>query len=463
MRVFRRPRTATAVRSLALGTVLGLIASAGTIALVGASDAPMAASFVPITPCRLMDTRPTSTVGPRNTPLGANETYTAQVTGSNGQCTIPAEATAIVINVTGVSPTARTFVTLFPADASKPNASNLNFVAGQSPTPNLVTVTLSATGAVKLYNSAGTVHLLGDIAGYYQPVAPGPQGPAGNPNRISNEQIALLQWGNMDFATGDHPYGVAYDGTSVWVGNRYDDTVSRIDPLSGTKTNFAAGDDPRGIAYDGSNIWVANYGSNTVSRISPATGAKTDFTVGNNPEGVVWDGANIWVSNSFDNTVWRLEPGSGFADVFTTGGSPGAMAFDGTFVWVANIGTNSVSRIHAITGARNDFATGMTPIGVAFDGSHIWVTNLGSSNVSRLDPATGSKVDFATGTSPMGVAFDGSHIWVANNGGATISKFEANGTRTDYGMNGVTSWLAFDGHSLWVVNPARNAVTRFVD
>jgi hypothetical protein len=55
---------------------------------------------------------------------------------------------------------------VFPAGASLPNASNLNFSAGQN-VPNMVTVKTSATG-LSIYNgSAGTANVLADIAGYY--------------------------------------------------------------------------------------------------------------------------------------------------------------------------------------------------------------------------------------------------------------------------------------------------------
>jgi hypothetical protein len=71
------------------------------------------------------------------------------------------------MNVTIVSPTAQSNLRLFPANVSTPTASNLNWLAGQSPTPNKVDVKLSGDGKIKLYNHAGTVHVLADVVGYY--------------------------------------------------------------------------------------------------------------------------------------------------------------------------------------------------------------------------------------------------------------------------------------------------------
>jgi hypothetical protein len=106
-------------------------------------------------------------VGPRTAPLATGDTYTAQVTGHNGNCTVPAGATGVAMNVTIVNPTASSFLTVFPADVARPNSSNLNWTASSSPTPNQVTVLLSATGAAKFFNYAGTVDVLADVVGYY--------------------------------------------------------------------------------------------------------------------------------------------------------------------------------------------------------------------------------------------------------------------------------------------------------
>jgi hypothetical protein len=124
--------------------------------------------FVPITPCRIFDTRPDSQVGPRSSPLGPNDTYTVIGRGATGDCTIPAAAGGLVLNVTSVGATAPTFLTIWPAGASRPTASSLNPSPGGPPTPNAVTTDLSDGGEFNLYNLAGSVHVLADVVGYYE-------------------------------------------------------------------------------------------------------------------------------------------------------------------------------------------------------------------------------------------------------------------------------------------------------
>ena len=155
-------------RWAAIGAAIVVALGAGGLSVASAVVPPPAANPVTtlITPCRLMDTR-VGGVGPRSTPLGPGETYTATVWGN---CGVPSTATGIVTNVTIVGPTAGSYLTVWPADKPRPASSNLNWVAGQAPTANQVTTALSvADGRVSLFNAAGTVNLIVDITGYLTP------------------------------------------------------------------------------------------------------------------------------------------------------------------------------------------------------------------------------------------------------------------------------------------------------
>ena len=82
---------------------------------------------MPITPCRLTDTRSgTFNVGPRSTPIGAEETYTISAHGDNGECVgIPATATGLQLNVTALSASQATYLTIWPC-GTLPTAASLN-------------------------------------------------------------------------------------------------------------------------------------------------------------------------------------------------------------------------------------------------------------------------------------------------------------------------------------------------
>jgi Pro-kumamolisin, activation domain/Bacterial Ig-like domain (group 3) len=131
-------------------------------------------------PARLCDTRAPSSFTPANQcngPGSAAGTLLApgskivQVTnGPNGS--IPNGATAAVLNVTAVNPTASGFLTVYPTGQSQPNASNVNFAAGQT-TTNRVIVPLSSSGKITVASSVPT-DLVVDISGYNSS-APGAQ------------------------------------------------------------------------------------------------------------------------------------------------------------------------------------------------------------------------------------------------------------------------------------------------
>ena len=120
------------------------------------------ARYNPLTPSRILDTRfgtgaPVATVGP-------DATLDLQVTGRGG---VPSSGvSAVVLNVTAVEPSTTGYLTAFPAGEPRPLASNLNFAPGQT-VPNLVVVKLGAGGKVSLYNPVGTVHVIADVAGWY--------------------------------------------------------------------------------------------------------------------------------------------------------------------------------------------------------------------------------------------------------------------------------------------------------
>jgi hypothetical protein len=141
--------------------------------------------MVAITPVRVLDTRvDLGLVGA----LASDTQRTLDVTDT-AQSPVPAGATAIVANVTVVSPTTLGFVSVRPGDATGlPSTSNLNFLAG-AVVPNSVTVELptagAAAGTVDLVfhgtEANATAHLLIDIVGYYQAGGTGTQGPQGPP------------------------------------------------------------------------------------------------------------------------------------------------------------------------------------------------------------------------------------------------------------------------------------------
>ncbi|HUN32907.1 MAG TPA: hypothetical protein VMU95_12920 [Trebonia sp.] len=128
-----------------------------------ANETPTAASYTPVAPVRVLDTR--DGTGGFSSPVGAGKTIALQVAGQDG---VPAYGvTAVVLNLTATGPTASGWVVAYPDGKARPaQGSSVNFTKGET-IPNLVTVPVGSDGKVDLYNSAGSVNLVADLQGYY--------------------------------------------------------------------------------------------------------------------------------------------------------------------------------------------------------------------------------------------------------------------------------------------------------
>ncbi|MDW3212479.1 MAG: hypothetical protein R8G01_00660 [Ilumatobacteraceae bacterium] len=156
-------------RWAAIGALVATTLGGGGVAIVSAAQPDGALAFVPIAPCRVMDTRAEFAVGPRTSPLGTGETYTVNTTTSDtGNCTeIPLTARSVSMNVTAIDATLPTFIVVWATGTTQPAVSNLNPVPGSPPTPNAVTTGINANGQFDVFNLQGDVHVIADVNGYY--------------------------------------------------------------------------------------------------------------------------------------------------------------------------------------------------------------------------------------------------------------------------------------------------------
>jgi hypothetical protein len=163
-------------------------------------------------------------------------------------------------------------------------------------------------------------------------------------------RIALQRWyaGNTSatFAVGSYPYGLAFDGTSVWVASwNSTGSLTKINASDGTTTTVNLGTNITQLAFDGSNIWAVEDINNSVAKVRASDGVLLgNFPIANVPYGVAFDGTNVWVTNLYGGTVTKLRKDTGAVlGTFTVGSEPLSMACDGANMWVANMGSNSVT------------------------------------------------------------------------------------------------------------------------
>ncbi|MEU0029114.1 PKD domain-containing protein [Streptomyces sp. NPDC006335] len=119
--------------------------------------APAGAPFLATAPTRFLDTR--TGLGASAKPLGAGGTLTVKLTK------VPAGATAVLVNLTGVAPAANTHLTAY-GDGTLPTVSNDNLTAGQT-RPVLAVLPVGADGSIRIHNALGSVDVVADLEGYY--------------------------------------------------------------------------------------------------------------------------------------------------------------------------------------------------------------------------------------------------------------------------------------------------------
>ena len=144
-----------------------------TVDVEGYFDGSANSNFVPVSPQRICDTRANDGLpSPYNQCNGSGGS--AKTIGSGGTLTIeaaglpdvPSSATAIVAAVTTLNETTSGYLTIYPAGASRPTTSEINFTSGATDN-NEVTVGVGTSGDITIYNSSGSTDVLVDLLGYY--------------------------------------------------------------------------------------------------------------------------------------------------------------------------------------------------------------------------------------------------------------------------------------------------------
>jgi len=262
-------RVASGRRSFSAAVVLAALSfcstssvSADTIpASLGDVVSSPGSTYVPVSPTRIADTRlPFGSSIAGKVPGGA--TTTIQITG-RPEVTVPADASAVVLNVTINGTEAAGYAIVFPTGIGIPAASNLNYGSAGFTGANLVTVRLGAGGAVDVFTSA-TAHVIVDIFGYYRPA------------------VGAVGAGRVETITPDRLYDTRGIGLPMSIGEFRTVTLPRIPSgatalvLNYTVTQTQQGgffsvlppaDQPSSGAPNTSNVNVATGGATVANQV----------------------------------------------------------------------------------------------------------------------------------------------------------------------------------------------------
>ena len=248
------------------------------------------------------------------------------------------------------------------------------------------------------------------------------------------------------------------------------DSVLRIDPSSDkVLADIKVGAQPLGIAFSGGYVWVVNREDRSISRIDPQTNAILSTQGGlTGPCNLAADpDGGVWVTNCLapPYVVAHMSRGGELGEPVEMPDVPAGVAFGAGDVWVALLppghprGTvvrvdPTLSRIvHTFRVGRGaeyiDFNQGTSP----GEGT-LWVGNVNDDTVSKIDARYNIvEATIPVGSSPFQVTVGGGFVWVNSRGARWISKIDPVGDRLVAIVEGVRGTMAALGNDLWVADP----------
>lgn len=290
---------------------------------------------------------------------------------------------------------------------------------------------------------------------------------AGNPATINPGSAD----GTGTAASFNNPTGVAVDSSgNVYIADVNNHKIRKITSAgvvttlagsgsagstnsTGTASSFNT---PYGVATDGTNVYVADYGNHLIRQIVIATGATTTIagtanTSGtadgtgaaarfNNPTGLVVVGTDLYVTDLGNNTIRKVVISTGVVTTIagtasaTTGsadgtgtaatfGKPFGITAEGTTnLYVADSFNNTIRKIVIATGVVTTFAgtagaggnadgtagtaAFKTPTGIALSGANLYVADTANNCIKQIVIATQAVTTVLGSTSGLTGNFD---------------------------------------------------------
>jgi hypothetical protein len=240
------------------GEGIPIAANGAVMTINGATSSRPALRFVPVTPCRVADTRNAN--GPFGGPAIQRQT-SRDFAVPNGDCGIPSTAAAYSLNV-AVVPQQGTlrYLTVWPGGQPQPLVATLNSVDGRIKS-NAAIVPAGSSGAISIYATEVT-HVILDINGYFvtatdaaalafYPVTPcrivdtrNSNGALGGPSLRANGARSFPIQGSCGIPAAARAYSLNFAAVpsgplgylTVWPAGQTQPVVASLNAVTGTVT-----------------------------------------------------------------------------------------------------------------------------------------------------------------------------------------------------------------------------------
>jgi len=272
--------------------------------------------------------------------------------------------------------------------------------------------------------------------------------------------------GPASTAQFNSPTAIATDGVNLYIADKDNDVIRKIDILSGTVSTVA------GIV------------------LSPGN-AESPAPQFDHPDGITIDptGLYLYVSDTVNGSIRKIDLSTTPATVSTlaasigVGGVPRGITIDRNGnLYVADVFNNSIVRVATSNGSLSTVANGTlsSPVGITTDGTTLYVTETGNSKLSTIDIATNALASgVASGFNiPQGITSDGTNLYVTNSGDHTVDKVVIGGLWTKSLITGTAgspgynngpvatalfntpTGITTDGTNLYVVDTANSVIRK---
>ncbi|WP_182111775.1 MULTISPECIES: N-acetylmuramoyl-L-alanine amidase [unclassified Actinotalea] len=335
--------------------------------------------FVPVTPTRVLDTRPLAES------LGPDSRRDVVVAGVGG---VPADAKAVAVNITAVNSSTITHLRAWPAGQSRPGASVLNADAARSASASGVTLGVGGEGKISLYNSAGSTHVLVDVTGYYTTSGGSGYAQLGTAARVLDTRTTggRMSDGQRRSVTVAGQGGIPADATAVVM-----NVTSVVSGGNGYVSVVPAG------AAAGQTSSVNHLpGTDVANRTTvPLNGGKVDVLLAGAPANVVLDVVG-WFGPGATGRFTPIAPVRAFDT--RAGGGPIGAGQSRTFPMSSVAGLPATARAAAITLTTTQQTSPVTYLTV-------WPAGAGRPPTSDLNTGRGRDQanNAVVGLSPAGV------------------------------------------------------------
>jgi YVTN family beta-propeller protein len=246
---------------------------------------------------------------------------------------------------------------------------------------------------------------------------------------------------------GVEPQAVAAGDDAVWVGNRADESLSRVDPATRALVRGAIPleDVPTDVTVAGEDVWVALGPSASVSRVSvegnvaarPVPALGEGVPCGRPGASIAVGGGFVWFACGFaDLGRLDLEAEAGTAIGYDLGILESANSVPPEFsdiaygldrVWLLNRSANEVIEIDTNRVPRR-LTVGQGPVAIAVGENSLWIACFDDDTVWRVDiPGPGQppvSTAIPVGDGPADVAVGDGAVWVVNRLDGTVSRID---------------------------------------